>query len=383
VTRRHLLLAGGGHAHVHVLQALSTQRLPEDVQVSLVTPFTRQMYSGMVPGLVAGHYGEDQCVIPLRPLAEAAGVRFIDDRLVALDAGSRRVRLAGGESLAYDWLSLDTGPVMDRRALPGADAHAWFVRPIEHFVQDLAPLWARAGDAARAGRGGLQLLVVGGGAAGVELALALDWRLRGQGAGAVHRLGLVAGADEPLAGFPAAARRRARQALADRGIEVHQAVASAVDAGGVQLADGRRLACDQVLMAIGASAPPWLEASGLALDARGFVATGPTLQSCSHPTVFAAGDVATRIDRPHPKSGVYAVRAGPPLAANLRAAVADQPMRSYKPQRRTLYLLSLGRQRAIGAWGPLVVEGDWVWRWKDRIDRRFIARYGGEAGEAG
>jgi pyridine nucleotide-disulfide oxidoreductase family protein len=360
---RRLLLAGGGHAHVHVLHSLA-QRPLTGVRVTLVTPFERQMYSGMVPGLVAGHYRTDDCVIPLPGLARAAGAEFVRGQIVALDAAARRVTLDDGRAIEYELLSLDTGPVMDRDALPGARAHGLFVRPIEHFVTSFETLLATART------GPLQLAVVGAGAAGVELALALSWRL-----GPAHTVLLVSGDVEPLDGFAAGVRRRAVAALRRRDITVLASACTAVAADHVQLANGARVPCSAALISIGASAPAWLADSGLGLDARGFVATGPTLQSRSHPEVFAAGDVATRTDAPHPKSGVYAVRAGPPLAGNLRAWLTGSALARYMPQRRTLYLLSLGEQRAIASWGGWAAEGRWVWRWKDRIDRRFIARY--------
>jgi NADH dehydrogenase FAD-containing subunit len=142
----------------------------------------------------------------------------------------------------------------------------------------------------------------------------------------------------------------------------------------VLLASGARLACDAPVIATGVDPHPWLAASGLAVDARGFVATGPTLQSRSHPAVFAAGDCASRDDVAHPRSGVYAVRAGPPLARNLRLAAGGGTLLPYQPRRRTLNLVSCGARRAILAWGPLVAEGRWTWWWKDRIDRGFIAQ---------
>jgi NADH dehydrogenase FAD-containing subunit len=143
----------------------------------------------------------------------------------------------------------------------------------------------------------------------------------------------------------------------------------------VQLADGTLIACDVRVLCIGAAAPRWLAGSGLALDGRGFVGTGPTLQSVSHAKVFAAGDVATRVDAPRPKSGVHAVRAGPPLAANLCHALLGRPLQPYMPQQRTLYLLSCGGRSAIASWGGWSTQGRWVWWWKDRIDRAFVARY--------
>jgi NADH dehydrogenase FAD-containing subunit len=128
-------------------------------------------------------------------------------------------------------------------------------------------------------------------------------------------------------------------------------------------------------LAVGAQAPGWLAGSGLALDDAGFVSVNSFQQSVSHRQVFAVGDVASRLDAPHPRSGVYAVRAGPPLLANLRAALQGLPMQPYQPPVRTLNLISCGDRYAIAAWGPLHVEGRWVWNLKDRIDRGFVARY--------
>ena len=359
---RKLLLLGGGHAHVQVLDALARDPLA-GVQATLVTPFDRQLYSGMVPGLVAGHYAADECAIALAPLAAAAGVTLHLAAAVALDAAARRVTLSDGQVLDYELLSLDTGAHMDRDAIPGARAHALFVRPIEDFIARL--------DARLQHSVPVELAVVGGGAAGVELAMALAWRLRR--AGVSSRVALVSG--DMLPGFGPRVRQRALRALAALGVTLWPQPCVAIEGDHLQLAGGMRVACDLPLLAIGASAPGWLAGSGLALDAQGFVATGPTLQSVSHAEVFAAGDVAARGDAPRPKSGVHAVRAGPPLAANLRRWLDGAPLLTHRPQTRTLYLLSCGERRAIAAWGGWSAEGRWVWRCKDRIDRAFVARY--------
>jgi pyridine nucleotide-disulfide oxidoreductase family protein len=363
---RRLLLLGGGHAHLQVLDALARAPIG-GVQALLVTPVARQMYSGMVPGLLAGHYEAQACAIPLVPLAAAAGVRLLEGRAVALDAAARRVTLADGKQLDYHLLSIDTGSEMDRGAVPGAAEHGLFVRPIESFEQQVDDLFERAARCAR------QVCVIGGGAAGFELAMALAHRLRRVGDGC-SRVALISG-EALLAGLAPRVQRRARRALAAQGILLHQQACVAVGANHLRLADGTRLACDEPVLAIGASAPLWLAGSGLALDAQGFVATEPTLQSRSHAEVFAAGDVATRCDAPRPKSGVYAVRAGPPLVANLRRWLEGEALLPHTPQVRTLVLLSCGERRAIASWGGWSAEGRWVWWWKDRIDRAFVARY--------
>jgi pyridine nucleotide-disulfide oxidoreductase family protein len=360
---RRLLLLGGGHAHVQALDALAREPLA-GVQATLVTPSARQVYSGMVPGCVAGHYAAEGCAIALAPLAAAAGVALRLATAVALDAATRRVSLSDGSVMDYELLSLDTGAQMDLDAIPGAREHALPVRPIEDFVARLGT-WLQHGARSDAA-------VVGGGAAGVELALALAWRLRQAGAGR-SRVSLVAG--DLLPGFAPRVQQRAVRALAGLGVTLWPQPCAAIAADHLQLADGTRVACHLPLLATGASAPRWLAGSGLALDVQGFVATGPTLQSLSHAEVFAVGDVATRSDAPRPKSGVHAVRAGPPLAANLRRWFEGGPLRTHTPQTRTLYLLACGERRAIASWGPWSAEGRWVWLWKDRIDRRFVARY--------
>jgi len=351
-----------------VLHSLAAQPL-DGTQVTLVSPFPRTVYSGMVPGLVAGHYSADECQIPLAPLAARAGVEFVRAAASGLDADRRLLRLGGGRELGYDALSLDIGAVMDRNAISGAREHALFVRPMEHFIQ----LWHGVLELARTRP--LRMAVVGGGAAGVELALALRYRL-----GAQSGVSLVTGGVPVVASAPPATQRLVRKVLARRQIEVIVDSCTAIAAGNLTLGGGAVLACDAPLLALGATAPAWLAGSSLALDAAGFVATGATLQSLSHPEVFAVGDVASRGNAPRPKSGVHAVRAGPPLLHNLRQFVGGGALQPHVPQARALNLLACGERRAIASWGSLAAEGAWAWWWKDRIDRRFVGRYAAPEG---
>ena len=370
--RRHLVLLGAGHAHVQVLQGLARSR-PAGLDITLIAPGARQLYSGMVPGFVAGHYELDECAIPLQGLLARCGARHLPSSAVALNAGACNVALASGQTVAYDWLSLNTGSEMDRNRIeaqmPGARAHALFVRPMDAFVQR----WPDVAALARQRL--LHIAVVGAGAAGLELAMAAAHALAAPPAVPGSRVTLIAGRQPPGAGYPPGAQRRIARALQRLRIDVVQQACAGMAPGFIHLADGSRLACDVPLLAVGAQAPPWLAGSGLALDADGFVAVNAFQQSISHPAVFAAGDVASRADSPHARSGVYAVRAGLPLLANLRAALQGAPLAAYAPQRRTLNLLSCGGRHAIAVWGGFSVEGGWVWRWKDRIDRRFVATY--------
>jgi pyridine nucleotide-disulfide oxidoreductase family protein len=360
---KHLVLLGGGHAHVHVLKQLARSPLA-GVNVTLVSPFDKQIYSGMVPGWLAGHYPLEDCCIALPPLAACANVRFVETSATAIDANAKQVRTSNGDTLAYDLLSVDTGPVMNRDAIPGAREHALFVRPMEHFVRLSDSLLALAQSRV------LSLVVIGGGAAGVELALALQHRLQAQA-----RVSLVTGGTPPLSSHPAKVQARAMAVLREARITVLQERCVEVAANQVVLANGARLVCDAPLAVWGSGAPPWLADSGLALDEAGFIQTQSLLQSTSHPDVFAAGDVASRVDAPHAKSGVYAVRSGPPLFSNLQRAAAGLPLQPYQPQKNSLSLLACGPRYALASWGNWSAQGAWVWHWKNWIDRRFMRQY--------
>ena len=375
-----LVLLGAGHAHVHVLAQLA-QNGPANLDVTVVSPYPFQTYSGMTPGFVAGHYTEAECQILLEPLVRAAGARWLAARCIGVAPAAGTVRLAASkhgsdpaavpETLRYDLLSIDTGAVLDRQRLaqdlPGAPEHALIVRPIEVFAR----LWPQVLALARTRP--LSVAVIGAGAAGLELLFAAEQRLRD--AGHPARFTLITGGAEVAASYPEGVQRRVLRQLKRRQITVLREACVGIELGALRLASGASVACDAPILAIGTHAPPWLQGSGLALSDSGHVLVNAFQQSTSHPNVFAAGDVATRADHPHPKSGVYAVRAGPPLAHNLLAAHANQPLTPHHPPERTLNLLSCGAGHAIGSYGPLTWEGAWVWRWKDRIDQNFVARY--------
>ena len=377
-----LVLLGAGHAHVHVLAQLAKNR-PADLDVTVVSPYPYQTYSGMTPGLVAGHYTAEDCQIPLEPLVKAAGAKWVQARCSGIDTETQRVRLSpatrsqtpddiGPPDLPYQLLSIDTGAVVDRDRLeldmPGAASHALIVRPIEVF----ATLWPAALELARSKP--VSMVVIGAGAAGIELVFAAEQCLRTQGiAGA--RFTLVTGGGDVAGNYRPGVQRRVMRQLKRRGITVLRDSCVGIEPGLVRLGSGAELACDLPLLAIGTHAPAWLQGSGLALSEAGHVLVNACQQSPSHPNVFAAGDVSTREDQPHPKSGVYAVRAGPPLAHNLLAHHEGQPLKPHRPPRNTLNLLSCGTGHAIVSYGPWHAEGAWAWRWKDRIDRAFMAKY--------
>jgi selenide,water dikinase len=347
-------------------------RPPAGVHLTLVVDRAAAVYSGMVPGCVAGDYRVPELEIDVVPLARRARARVILAAACRVDAVRRRIAVGGRPELAYDVASLDVGSSVFGLDLPGVRAHALATRPIRDFVDGLEVRLSglRAGGAAP------RIAVVGGGAAGMELAFTLQRRLAVLGRAAAFSV--LFASDDVLPGAPARVARRVRREAERRGIALRPtAEVTGVRADGIELADGSREPSDLTLWATGAAPPPLLAASALPLDAAGFLRVRPTLQVVGHDDLYAAGDCASLDAAPWvPKAGVYAVREGAVLIHNLRARLAGGGrLRRYRPQRDFLTLLNLGGRRALGAkWGA-VAEGGAVWRLKDRIDRRFVRRF--------
>jgi selenide,water dikinase len=360
---------------------LAMRPLP-GLRITLVSPSSHTPYSGMLPGLVAGHYSFEQAHIDLARLCQWAGVRFIAGEVTALDPRARRLSLAGRPDIEYDLVSIDIGSQPELDSVPGARQHAVPVKPVAGLWQRWQDLLQRL-DALPPGTR-QRIAVVGGGAGSVELALAMAHRLaRGPATGpGAHtppdpvQIELWCGAPDILQGYNAGARKGVLAALARHRVAVAPgARVERVEANCLQLANGRRAPFDELFWCTGAAAAPWIAASGLPVDDRGFLAVTDTLQSVADERVFGAGDIATQVNHPRPKAGVYAVRQGPVLAHNLSAALLGGPQRQHRPQRRFLSLVSLGDRLATADKGPFSATGRWVWRWNDSIDRAFMARF--------
>lgn len=354
LAQSHLVLVGAGHAHLEVLQRLARSPHP-GARVTVVARSAATAYSGMLPGVLAGHYEPQDMLIPVAPLAARAGAALVVAEAVGVDPDEKRLRLSNGSDIAFDLLSLDIGSSPDLSAAPDIGDRLVAVKPLDQFI----PRW-RAAEATYLSRPEARAAVVGGGLAGIEIALALRRRLERTGASAC--IALIERGPVLAPGMSAAARRALTRALSAGGVELQ--VGATVDPD-----------FDVVVWTTGAAAAPWLSATGLALDDRGFVLVGADLQSCSHPGVFAVGDVASMAESPRPKAGVFAVRQGPILHSNLRRSLLAQPLRRYRPQRSWLNLIATGPRHAIATRNGVTVSGAWVWKWKNRIDRRFVGLY--------
>jgi pyridine nucleotide-disulfide oxidoreductase family protein len=357
---KRLVLVGPGHAHLYVLEALARAPLP-GVETVLVSLGPRQLYSGMVPGWIAGDYALEQLSFELAGLARAAGARLEPSGAAELRADRRELLLGDGRVLGYDVASFDIGSLGAGADMPGVTEHALLLKPLDRMLTVLSEALRQPGP----------LLIVGGGAAGVELALCLQARTG-------RPTTLVERGEEVPRGVPPSAQRLIRRVLARRGVELRVAAAlSSLSPGAARLESGESLPFTTCVWATGPRAPGLFTPSGAAVDSQGYLAVEDTLRSPSHPELFAAGDCAGFLSGQRvPKAGVYAVRQGPVLSANLRAALTGKgPPRPYRAQAGFLSLMNAGDGTAVAAWKGLALHGRAMWRLKDAIDRRFMARF--------
>ena len=364
-----IVLIGGGHAHAIVLQMWAMHPLP-GARLTLVSPQVQTPYSGMLPGLVAGHYQLDETHIDLVRLCRAAGARFIRAAAEHIDPERQIIRLAGRPDLEYDLLSLDVGATPALQ-LPGAE-RATPIKPIGSFFQHWQALRRRVQES----RTPMALGVVGGGAGGCELAMAMAWALEEQLYSGRVQIHLIHADEQIPQDFPLLARKLVARELNKLGVQVHRNwPVAAITATGVRSDSGEEMPLDQVLLCTPAAAPPWLAESGLELDARGFLQVDTRLRAMGRNNIFAAGDVASFVANPLPKAGVYAVRQGPVLFHNLRAALTGEILRDYRPQKNYLSLLSCGGKRAVAVRNGVALVGGQLWQWKNHIDQKFMRRF--------
>lgn len=376
------MLLGGGHSHAIALKQFGMEPLSPSTRLTLITDVSYTPYSGMLPAYVAGFYTFDDCHIDLRPLSQFANAVMIVDRAIGLDLQNNRVLLANHPPISFDWLSIDIGSTPATLTVPGATDTVIPVKPISQFLAR----WEDVIAAATTSPDRLRVAIVGGGAGGVELALAIQTRLQALDQTApqpIHPLAihLFQRGDRLIPERSAWIGQKLHQILIQRGVTVHLgetvAAVSATQSGKqLHCESGLAVEFDHIFWVTQAGAADWLADSGLTTDDRGFVLVNDYLQSISHPHIFAAGDVASMVHHPRPKAGVFAVRQGKPLEQNLRRALTVQPLRPFVPQKEFLILIGTADRSAIASRGSFGLgPHPLFWGWKDRIDRKFMAQF--------
>lgn len=357
-----VVLIGGGHSHALLLRAWG-MRPVAGARLTVINPAPSAPYTGMLPGHVAGHYPREALEIDLVRLAGHAGARLIQGLVEDMDIKAQRLKVSGRPDIPYDIASLDIGITSNMPEIPGFETFGVSAKPLGPYAER----WRAFVDAKM--RGGI--VVLGGGVGGVELALAMQHRLQSEGQDS--QVTVIDG-DKALSGVSKSARVLLLKELETAGIDLRDGVcATEVTAEDVRLDDGTEIDASLVVGAAGARPFEWLEWTGLDLT-DGFVTVDATLRSVTSPAVYAAGDCAHLSHAPRPKAGVFAVRAAPVLAHNIRADLIGGARRRFRPQSRYLKLISLGRKAALTDKWSISLAGDWVWNWKDRIDRKFMDR---------
>ena len=365
-----LILIGGGHSHVFVIKQLGMKPLPE-ARITLISENTYTPYSGMLPGFIAGHYSFDDCHIDLRKLCQWAGIRFICSTVKRLDPAEKKIICHQYPPLSYDLLSINTGSQPRLHTINGAHQYGHAVKPVNNFLSQ----WRQWLNSSAATGQTYHVIMVGGGAAGVEVLLAMHYHIH-SASNIRANFTLICSDKSILSTHNKRVQNFFQQHLDRLGIKIitNQKV-TAITAHQLLLTDGQTLDADFVTLAIDAGAQSGLTESGVQCDSKGFIQVDKFLRSISHPDIFAAGDSAAFTPSPLPKAGVYAVRQGPILTLNLIAALKKHSLQPFKPQHRFLSLLATGERHAVASRGPLFATGKWVWSWKNHIDRKFMARF--------
>ncbi len=365
-----LVLIGGGHSHAIVLRMWGMKPIA-GVRLTLIAEASDTPYSGMLPGHIAGFYTQEECHINLRSLAQFAQAQLYIDSVVGLDLVNKQVLCAHRPPVAFDLLSINIGSTPAKLNVPGVEQYAIAAKPVTKLLTQ----WQQIVREARSKQKPLRLGIVGGGAGGVELALAMQGNL--QQITNNLQIHLFHREAEIMPHYGGWVRRRLQEVLLSKGINLHlQETVTEVQPNKVSCKSGLKVECDRIFWVTQASAPSWIKESGLATGSQGFIQVNDYLQSISHPQIFAAGDIATMVNYLRPKAGVFAVRQGKPLFNNLQKTLLAQHLQPYKPQKQYLSLIGTGDGKAIASRGSFGIGASrLLWKWKDKIDRQFMARF--------
>lgn len=363
---KHLVLAGGGHAHMVTLAHIALLR---DLghTVTVISPSDYHYYSGMGPGMLGGTYEPEQIRFAIRQQVEEQGGIFIREAITGLDPGHRRLQLASGASVEYDVVSFNTGSHVALPEITGAAATIYTVKPIERLYEARRQIQ----DTAR--RQAVTIAVVGGGPAGAEVAGNIS-QLLGQGRHKT-RIALFAGRSF-LAKFPDNVRRRTRKLLEQKGVIIHEyGYLQSIKDNTLIFDCGLVEHADFIILATGVQPSPFFQQAGIATGPDGGLLVNQYLQSPDYPEIFGGGDCISFGPRPLDKVGVYAVRENPILFHNLKAFLEGEALLAFEPGDDYLLIFNLGNHQGVLHKNRLFLTGRLAFRIKDWIDKRFMNKF--------
>jgi len=376
--RNTVVLLGVGHTNAHVLRMWKMKPLA-NAQLVCVSNFPNATYSGMLPGVLAGQYAPEAMEIDLVRLCASAGARLIVDEVTGIDHQERHLEFRHRPSLAFDALSIGIG---SRPTFEGVEIEEQSpllaIKPMQTFLSRLREHFQKLTQRTSTPK----IVIVGGGAGSIEIAFCLHQRLQtdaeslglGQNSRSAE-ISLVSGS-EIGNGLIESTKEKVRQQMERRGIKTvtgHRV--QRITENEVILKEGTRIQADLVIWATSAVAAPLLRELGFENDARGFIATRPTLQTVSHDRVFAVGDTGTIVGRDLAKAGVFAVREGPVLWSNIRRLLWNRKLVDYIPQNDYLKLINTADGKSIAEYKGKSIYAKWCWWLKNRIDVKFMKMY--------
>ena len=367
-----IVLIGGGHTHLETIYLMGERALAQDFELTLISTEAYTPYSGMVPGLISGHYTSDDCNIDLQKLCKKYNYEFVQESVLKISPNEQTVHTES-QTYHYDLASINTGSTLNPKTGSGLQDWAIPVKPINSLVNNIKKLLDRVGCSSQ--NSNHKISVVGGGAASIEVLLALQYQATARGYANLEFC-LITAANDILETHSIPVRRKFRRILHQRGITAYyNAPVIEITEDYVKTKSKKLIPSNFTIWATGAAASHWPKSSGLPTTKDGFIKTDKFLQVKDVNNLFATGDIASIEGLTYPKSGVYAVKQARVLETNIRNKLRGTPLQSYTPQKSSLALISTGDKNAVASKHILYGSGQWVWKWKDHIDRKFVKKF--------
>jgi selenide,water dikinase len=364
-----IVLIGGGHSHAIALKLFS-ENYHSNINLTLISDTEKTPYSGMLPGHIAGYYSFEETHIDLIPLAKLAKANLYLEKATQLDIRNNQVILANNNLIDFNILSIDIGSTPAKNKIKGAEKYAIPAKPVPYLLEKWNYLLKNINlyqDKF------LNIIIIGGGAGGVELALNMQTHLSNLLPLKQFQINLFQRGKTLLPSHNSLVKLELKKLLKKRNIQVYlEENVKEILADQIICESGLKIESNYTFLVTQASPQKWLQKSGLVTDNKGFILIKNTLQSISHPHIFATGDVATMVNCSYPKAGVFAVRQGKPLYHNLVQMSMGKSLKNYIPQKKYLSLIGTGDKKAIASWGNLGGKSSLFWIWKDYIDRQFM-----------